>query len=337
MDLVDEVTIEVKAGSGGPGVSHFAREKYVPLAGPDGGDGGDGGSVIMVADSNIHTLLDFTYRPRWEAKSGRPGGTNNRAGRDAEDLIIRVPVGTEVLQLPEKTLIVDFIESGQSKVIAKGGRGGKGNTFFKSATDRAPEHSQPGESGGAGSFLLSLKLIADVALVGLPNAGKSTLISRISAAKPKIANYPFTTLSPNLGVVKSKGSAFVVADIPGLISGAHQGKGLGIKFLKHIERCKFLAHLIEALPLNAQGESRPLEEVYEEIRSELESYSQELAAKPELIVITKADLLPEDADIQELIAPFQRRGLPCLAISSATGKGLEELVDKLGERVFVST
>lgn len=253
MKFIDEATIFVEAGHGGSGIKSFYREKFVPLGGPDGGNGGRGGSVVLVATSNLTTLLDFHFQPRWKATDGLKGQGSRKDGRAGDDLIIQVPVGTQVYKsagFDEKKepilgeLVCDFDQDGATLTLAQGGRGGKGNSFFKSPTNRAPEHFQPGEEGGIGEYVLSLKLVADVGLVGLPNAGKSTLISRISAARPKIADYPFTTLTPNLGVVQAKGGkSFVVADIPGLIPGAHQGKGLGIKFLKHVERTKVIAHL----------------------------------------------------------------------------------------------
>ena len=250
MQFLDEAIISIKAGHGGAGRTHFRREKFIPEGGPSGGDGGHGGSVYLVADTSKQTLLDFKFQPQWKAENGVMGGTSNKTGKSGEDIIVKVPPGTEVYNVDTGELIVDLTETEKPFCLARGGRGGKGNTFFKSATNRAPEHSQPGEPGDAGNFKLILKLIAHVGLIGLPNAGKSTLISTISSAKPKIADYPFTTLVPNLGVVQgSFGGSFVVADIPGLIPGASDGKGLGISFLKHIERTKILAHLIE-LPKN---------------------------------------------------------------------------------------
>ena len=234
MKFIDEATIEVQAGHGGSGCKHFRREKYVPYGGPDGGNGGNGGSVILVADENTQTLLDFRFKPKWKAENGCPGEGARRDGRAGENLLIKVPVGTQVLDVETDEVLADLFEKDQQYIIARGGRGGLGNTMFKSSTNRTPEYFQPGEEGEAGIYKLSLKLVADIGLIGLPNAGKSTLISRISAAKPKIADYPFTTLIPNLGVVKYGEGSFVVADIPGLIPGAHAGKGLGIRFLKHV-------------------------------------------------------------------------------------------------------
>jgi GTP-binding protein len=287
MKFIDEATILVEAGHGGSGIKSFYREKFVPLGGPDGGNGGRGGSVILVATANLTTLLDFHFQPRWKATDGLKGQGSRKDGKAGEDLIIKVPVGTQVYKsagFDENKepilgdLVCDFDKDGATMTLAQGGRGGKGNSFFKSPTNRAPEHFQPGEEGESGEYVLSLKLVADVGLVGLPNAGKSTLISRISAARPKIADYPFTTLTPNLGVVQAKGGrSFVVADIPGLIPGAHQGKGLGIKFLKHVERTKVIAHLIDPSQLKDDGSPFPPLEAWEAITNELRLFSPEIA------------------------------------------------------------
>lgn len=335
MKFIDEAEIHVRAGKGGPGCKHFRREKFVPLGGPDGGDGGAGGSVIAIADRNRHTLLDFHYHPHSHAEDGAGGEGNNRSGKAGENLYLRVPIGTQILRSETRDLVADLSEDQQEYVIAKGGRGGKGNNFFKSATNQAPEHFQPGEPGEEGSFILSLKLVADVGLVGFPNAGKSTLISRISAARPKIADYPFTTLTPNLGVVKGKGErSFVVADIPGLIPGAHEGRGLGIKFLKHIERTKIIAHLVNPLQRSEDGEPLAPLDSFNVINEELRSYSEILAEKPQLVVLTHLDAMSDRALVAEIVRAFEERGYRCLAVSSVSGEGIEQLIDTLSTAVL---
>ncbi|MDZ4785660.1 MAG: GTPase ObgE [bacterium] len=327
MKFVDEATIDVKAGKGGAGSVHFRREKYVPEGGPDGGDGGAGGSVILIADSNIHTLLDFHFQPKWNGENGGRGGGSGKSGGAGEDLIIKLPLGTQIFKQPDNQLVIDLTTVGQEFILAKGGRGGKGNEFFKSSTNRAPRHAQPGEAGEEGTYLLSLKLVAEVGLVGFPNAGKSTLISRISAARPKIADYPFTTLTPNLGVAKSRsGRSFVVADIPGLIPGAHQGKGLGIQFLKHIERTKVLAHLIDPNQTDPDGELISPEKSFDLINTELKNFSETLSAKKQIVVISKIDTINEK-DIAKFTKKFKSKGFECFAISSVSGAGLDELLD----------
>jgi GTP-binding protein len=334
MKFVDEATIEVKAGKGGAGAVSFRREKFVPLGGPDGGDGGRGGSVILVADPSKRTLLDFSTRPIWKAQNGKAGAGSRKTGKNGEDLLVNVPPGTEVLDYNNRELLFDIVEEDQKVVLAQGGRGGKGNDFFKSATNRAPDYAQPGEEGEEGRYILSLKLLADVGLLGLPNAGKSTLISRISASRPKIADYPFTTLVPNLGVVKGKGQhSFVVADIPGLIPGASEGKGLGIAFLKHIERTAVLCHLIDLTA--ALEEPQKCLDDYKSIRVELKTFSAELLKKPEIIVLTKADLLASDPQkVQQVKDKFEQSGCQTIVISSATSQGIQELIDLLSEMVF---
>jgi GTP-binding protein len=329
MKFVDEVSIEVQAGKGGAGSRHFRREKYVPLGGPDGGNGGDGGSVVVVADENKHTLLDFHYQPRWQADAGSKGDGARKDGKHGEDCIIKVPVGTEIIDPTSGELIADLNANGASVVIAKGGKGGKGNAFFKSPTNRAPDYAQPGLPGEQGAFTLSLKLVADVGLVGFPNAGKSTLISRLSEARPKIADYPFTTLVPNLGVAKLPGGdSFVIADIPGLIPGAHQGKGLGIQFLKHVERTRIILHLIDPTQLNEQGETISLVDSYLAIRHELEQFSSDLETKREVIVLTKSDAWEEE-QLADDLKYFQSHELPVLRISAVTGDGLTELLETI--------
>jgi GTP-binding protein len=336
MKFVDEVTIYVEAGHGGPGCKSFHREKFVPFGGPDGGDGGKGGDVVLVADRNKGTLLDFQFRPRWKAEDGNPGEGRNSSGKWGEDLLIHVPVGTSILRVDpenpeaEPVFVADLAQDQQRFVLVAGGRGGKGNAFFKSATNRVPEHTQPGEAGGSGTFVFSLKLVADVGLVGFPNAGKSTLISRISSAKPKIADYPFTTLTPNLGVVSGPGgSSFVVADIPGLIPGASDGKGLGIQFLKHIERTRVIAHLINPLELDENGQVLDVKESFATIQNELRNFSEALAEKPQLIVLTKCDAISAEEREKMLthLSPLAKLG--AVAISSVSGFGVQELINKL--------
>lgn len=335
MKFIDEVEIEVIAGKGGSGCKSFRREKFVPRGGPDGGDGGKGGSVILTADNNLLTLLDFRLKPQWKAQDGKPGQGGRREGKAGSDLHIKVPVGTEVIDLKSGKLLSDLSESGQCFVVARGGRGGKGNEFFKSPTNRAPEKFQPGEEGEQRSVKLSLKLMADVALIGLPNAGKSTLISRLSAAKPKIADYPFTTLTPNLGVVRAgQGKSFVIADIPGLVEGAHRGKGLGIRFLKHIERTRFLLHLIDVTASGDELDPKKLWTSYQEVNEELAKFSSELKNKPQIVVLTKIDVLGDAKKAEKLCGFFKRKKLSCFAVSSATGTGLKELLNGVTKKIF---
>ena len=328
MKFIDEALIEVRAGHGGKGCRHFRREAHVPFGGPDGGNGGRGGSVILRANENKQTLLDFKFTPLWKAEDGKPGQGARKDGKAGADVYIEVPVGTQVFDQTGLTMLADLSEHLQEFVAAEGGRGGLGNTAFKSPTNRAPEKSQPGEEGGQGTFLLSLKLVADVGLIGMPNAGKSTLISRISAARPKIADYPFTTLIPNLGVVGGEGArSFVVADIPGLIPGAHEGKGLGIRFLKHIERTKVLVHLVDVTPA-AEGDAAGIVTAYDAIRLELKHFSDILQSKPELIAITKIDAV-SDSVIEACEKAFNERALECISISSVSGRGLDRLLRKI--------
>ncbi|MCA1927872.1 MAG: GTPase ObgE, partial [Calditerrivibrio sp.] len=284
MKFIDIVKIIVKAGNGGDGCISFRREKYVPKGGPDGGHGGKGGDIVLVGDSSKHTLLDLNYKHIYKAERGAHGRGNDQNGKWGEDLFIKVPLGTIVKNADNDEIIGEIIKNGETLVVAKGGRGGRGNLAFVSSTQRAPRIAEPGEAGEEFTLILELKLIADVGIVGFPNAGKSTFISVVSAAKPKIADYPFTTLAPNLGVVKGEfGKSFVLADMPGLIEGAHEGQGLGIQFLKHIERTKFILHFVDA-----SSESSMIEN-YRKIRRELEMFSPLLAEKYEIIVATKID------------------------------------------------
>ncbi len=314
--FIDRVVVNLKAGDGGSGISSFRREKFVPLGGPDGGDGGRGGDVILVGDSNLATLLDYTYRDSWTAPAGDHGSGVNKSGKAGKDIIMPVPVGTVVRDLTTSEYIGEIMEDGDRLVVAKGGRGGKGNSHFVTATHQSPREFQPGEDGETRTLELELKLIADVGLVGQPNAGKSTLLSVISAARPKIGDYPFTTLSPNLGVVQlSDGRTFVVADLPGIIEGAHEGKGLGLQFLRHIERTRMLAFLI---PIDAMD----WQEEYDQLRREIESYSPELAQKPHCVVFTKMDLFAN-----EPAPPIEASdAFGVFAISAAGREGLEPLL-----------
>jgi GTP-binding protein len=313
--FIDRVTVRVAAGNGGSGISSFRREKFAPLGGPDGGDGGKGGDVIIVGDNNLATLLDFTYRDSWEAESGKHGSGSNKTGASGADIILPVPPGTIVRDKETNEIVGEVLESGDQFVVAKGGRGGKGNAWFATSVHRSPREWQPGEDGETRTLELELKLIADVGLVGQPNAGKSTLLSVISAARPKIADYPFTTLAPNLGVVQmSDHRTFVVADIPGIIEGAHEGKGLGLQFLRHIERTRILAFLVPIDSDDWQAE-------YDQLRSEIEQYSEALARKPHCVVFTKMDLLGEDEP-----APIEApEAFGVYAISAAGRTGLDEL------------
>ena len=318
--FVDRVQIFVEGGSGGSGCVSFRREKYVPRGGPDGGNGGHGGSVIIVAEEGVDSLAALSQRKHWRADPGRPGQSGNCHGRSAEDLVIRVPPGTMILDADEKFVLKDLVHSGDQVIVAQGGRGGFGNTHYKSSTNRAPRQSTPGEEGHRRNLVLELKAIADVGLVGKPNAGKSTLLSRLSRARPEIADYPFTTKFPNLGRVSIDADhSFVLADIPGLIEGASEGLGLGHEFLRHIERAGILVHLVEPAPMDG---SDPIEN-YETIHRELENYSPKLVERPEIVVVSKAEL-PEADEVRAQLA--ERLGHDVLAISAVTGQGLHDLV-----------
>ena len=326
--FVDEVDIHVTAGAGGNGCLSFRREKYVPRGGPDGGDGGSGGSVYVTAIATKNTLIDFRYHPDFKARRGQHGKGSNRTGQTAEDLEITVPVGTLVFEKDgdDQRLVADLAEEGQRVLVARGGRGGRGNARFVSSTNRAPRRTEPGEDGEQKQLHLELKLLADVGLVGFPNAGKSTLISRISAAHPKIADYPFTTLTPNLGVVSLSGDrSFVVADVPGLIKGAHEGHGLGHQFLRHIERTKILVHLVDVS--SASGRD-PVED-FDIIRDELQRFDEQVAAKPQIVVATKIDALDDPARLDSLRGHVRKKRLPFVTISAVSGEGLDELLETI--------
>jgi GTP-binding protein len=325
--FVDRVTIFVKGGDGGRGCCSFRREKYVPKGGPDGGDGGDGGSVIIRAVAGADSLADIVNRKHVRAPNGSPGSGAQKTGRSAKDIVINVPPGTVIYDRERGNILRDLTEAGNEVVVGKGGRGGRGNKYFASATNRTPREYEPGEEGEERWLILELKVIADAGLIGLPNAGKSTLLSRLSQAHPEISDYPFTTKHPNLGVVHSGGErVFVLADLPGLIEGAHSGVGLGHEFLRHVERTRVLVHLVEPLPLDS---SDPLQN-YRMVRHELELYRHELAQKPEVVVVSKSELTNSD----EIRARLQRElGCEVLAISAVTGQGLAQLVGRVAEQL----
>jgi len=326
--FVDEAVIQVKAGDGGMGCVSFRREKYVPKGGPDGGDGGDGGSVILLADSSKDTLLDFAGKHHWKAPRGEQGMGKKMAGLTGEDMIVPVPAGTLVYDDEHKILLADLDVPGKRVVVARGGKGGRGNWHFKSPTNQAPRFAEPGTDGQERTLRLELKLIADVGLVGMPNAGKSTLLRAISAARPKVADYPFTTLDPQLGIVElSSDRRMVVADIPGLIEGAQHGAGLGHAFLKHIERTKIIVHLLDLYPIDG---SDPAEN-YRKIRGELESFSEELANKREVIAPNKMDLATDSAALDHLKQELGDKEI--FPISGASHQGLQPLLQRLWEIV----
>jgi GTP-binding protein len=321
--FIDRTKIRVQGGNGGNGVTAFRREKFVPRGGPSGGDGGRGGDVWMEADESLNTLLHLRYNPEHIAERGRHGEGSNRSGREGVDTVVRVPVGTQVFDAATSELLKDFTEHGERWLAARGGRGGFGNAHFATSTNRAPRYHQDGSEGEERELQLELKLLADVGLVGFPNAGKSTLISTVSAAKPKIADYPFTTLEPHLGVVDlGEFRTFVVADIPGLIEGAHKGAGLGDRFLRHVERTKLLLHLVDVSSLSG----RDAVQDYETINKELAAYDARLAARPQIVVATKLDALDEPERLESLRQKAEAEGHPFYAISSATKQGVKELV-----------
>ncbi|MCG3180326.1 MAG: GTPase Obg [Phycisphaerae bacterium] len=325
--FVDEADIHVRAGDGGSGCIAFRREAHVPRGGPDGGDGGNGGSVVFLADASLGTLSEFAGRHHWRAESGRPGSGANRTGRSGRDLVVPVPVGTQVFDGELGLMLCDLAAPGVRVCVARGGRGGLGNAAFATPSRQAPRYAEPGTPGQERRLHLELKLIADVGLIGLPNAGKSTLLASVSAARPRIADYPFTTLEPQLGMLELVGERrLVLADLPGLIAGAHQGVGLGDAFLKHIERTRVLCHLLDAAPVDG---SDPADN-YRAIRRELELYSRALAAKPEVVVLTKLDLTGA-AETADRVAG--ELGRPCLRISAVAGTGLRELGERMWQMV----
>ncbi len=328
--FIDEALITVNAGRGGDGICSFRREMFVPRGGPDGGDGGNGGNIVLTASRQITTLLDLRFRKHYRAEDGRPGRGANCTGRTGDDMIVILPVGTIVYDNQTNEALADLTTDEESVIIARGGRGGRGNSNFASSTNRVPTHFTHGTPGEERALRLELKLLADVGLVGLPNAGKSTLIAAVSAARPKIAHYPFTTLIPNLGVVRrGLDLSFVVADIPGLIEGAHEGRGLGFQFLRHIERTAFLLHLVD---VSAWAPDDPVES-FEILRQELAAYNSALTRRPFAIVATKIDVKGNTDRLVRIQSYCQSRQLTCLPISAATRDGLDELIAFVGKQV----
>jgi len=325
--FIDEAQIKVKSGDGGNGCISFRREKFIPKGGPDGGDGGRGGDVYFQTDVNLDTLLDFAGKHNWQAQNGSPGMGKNMSGPDGNDMIVKIPPGTLIYDSDIGLLLKDMNEAGMKIRICKGGDGGRGNKAFATSVNQAPRYAEPGGKGQERNLRLELKLIADVGLVGMPNAGKSTLISRCSAARPKIADYPFTTLEPVLGIAElSDYRRFVMADIPGLIEGAHKGSGLGFEFLRHIERTRILVHIIDIMPIDG---SDPVKN-YKTIRKELEKYSKELADKLEIIVANKIDMLTDDKPMKNLQKKLKKKIIP---ISAVSGEGIKDLRELLWKKV----
>jgi GTP-binding protein len=322
MKFLDEAKVYIRSGDGGNGCVSFRREKFIEFGGPNGGDGGKGGDVIAEAVEGLNTLIDYRYQQHFKAKNGRGGMGKDRHGASGDDMVMKVPVGTQIFEEDGETLLADLAKMGDRVVLAHGGNGGFGNTRFKSSTNRAPRHANPGQPGEERTIRLRLKLIADAGVVGLPNAGKSTFLAAVSAARPKIADYPFTTLHPQLGVVDIDGRTFVLADIPGLIEGAHEGAGLGDRFLGHIERCRVLLHLIDGTGEHAGKD-------YKTVRSELDAYGEELADKPEIVALNKADAMTPE-QVKEQVARLKRacKKTP-LILSGATGAGVPEVLRAL--------
>ena len=323
MQFIDLALIHIRSGTGGSGCTSFRREKFIEFGGPDGGDGGKGGNVVVKAISNLNTLIDFKYRRHYFAKNGKPGMGQNKTGANGEDIILNVPIGTEVLLENKKTLLVDLVCDGQQYVIAEGGNGGWGNSRFKSSTNQAPRQANKGLSGTELTLWLRLKLLADVGLVGLPNVGKSSLLSVMSNAKPKIGDFSFTTLTPNLGMVIYKQGDFILADIPGVIEGANLGKGIGIQFLGHIERCKVLVHVLDV-------SSNNLFDDFETTLNELNEYKSDLVGKIKCVVLNKVDIM-EGNKLQEIVKTFNKRGISVIPISTFTRVGIDKLKDHLLE------
>ena len=322
MKFLDQVKIYIKAGNGGDGSPSFRREKFIEYGGPDGGDGGKGGSVILKAEQNLNTLIDFRYQQHHKAKRGENGAGQNRTGKSGEDLILKVPLGTQVFEEDNKTLIYDFTKISEEFTAAAGGKGGLGNTRFKSSTNRAPRKFTKGTQGEEFTIWLQLKTIADIGIIGLPNAGKSSLLASVTNANPKIANYQFTTLNPNLGVASYDDKEITIADIPGLIEGAHKGTGLGIQFLKHIERCKSLLHLIDIT-------SEDLKKSYQQVKNELKKYSNKLIKKKELIVLNKIDLIDEK-EVNHIIKDFKKNTKSeVVAVSTLNKTSVSKIKSKL--------
>ena len=322
MKFLDQVKIYIKAGNGGDGSPSFRREKFIEFGGPDGGDGGNGGSVVLISERNLNTLIDYRYQQHHKAQRGDNGAGQNKTGKGGDDLILKVPIGTQVFEEDNKTLIYDFKKEGEKFVAAAGGKGGLGNTRFKSSTNRAPKKFTKGTKGEEFTIWLQLKTIADIGIIGLPNAGKSSLLAAITNANPKIANYKFTTLNPNLGVAQYDDKEVVLADIPGLVEGAHEGVGLGIQFLKHIERCKSLLHLIDITNLD-------IKESYEQVKKELANYSSEMMKKKEIVVLNKTDLVDKDI-IDEIILEFSKNiNCEIITLSTLDKNSIAQLKSKL--------
>ena len=320
-NFIDYVKIYCASGHGGAGSAHLHRAKYVPKGGPDGGDGGRGGHIILRANPQFWTLIHLKYRKNIHAEDGEKGGSDLRTGKNGTDIYLDVPIGTVAKNADTDEVLFEMMEAGEERILCRGGKGGLGNNNFKSATQQTPRFAQPGEEGEEGAFILELKLLADVGLVGFPNAGKSTLLATLTAAKPKIASYAFTTLEPNLGIVRYyDDKSFVMADIPGIIEGAHEGKGIGIRFLRHIERNSVLLFLVSV-------EEEDIAAAYKTLLQELKLYNPELLTKQRVLAITKCDLV--DAEIEKMIKPHLPRKIPCVFISSSTGEGLQELKDTL--------
>jgi GTP-binding protein len=325
--FIDFTKIKCKAGDGGPGAVSFRREKFIPKGGPDGGDGGKGGDIIVRANENLHTLHDIRYNKIYKAENGSPGGKSRRTGQAGQDIIIPVPLGTQIRDIKKVTKVFELLKPGEELILCQGGVGGRGNLRFKSSTKQTPRYAQPGESGGSGAYKFELKVLADVGLVGLPNAGKSTLLSQVSAARPRIADYPFTTLQPHLGIVKSgEFTSFVLADIPGLIEGASQGKGLGHQFLKHIERTKVIIYLIESQDPNPMN-------TFEMLRNELNSFKKTIVNKPYLVVRSKVDKKP----FSENNDNWKNFGYPVLNVSAHTDLGINELLKAINHILYEKT
>lgn len=332
MQFIDEAKITVISGNGGDGCMSFRREKFVPKGGPNGGDGGKGGDVVVVADANMSSLLDYRYKKEYRARNGQPGRGKDQHGKSGSDLIIPVPAGTMIIEDGET--LADLIEDGERFTVARGGGGGRGNSRFVSATNRAPRQVESGRPGVRREIKLELKVLADVGILGFPNAGKSTLISKISAARPRISGYPFTTLVPNLGVVSyGDHQSFVIADIPGIIEGAHKGLGLGIQFLKHVERTRLLVHMLDLDPISGRD---PVED-FDKINSELKEYSAKLAEKPQLVVLNKIDIAEARNREVETAGRLREKGIETLSISAVTGEGSRQLVYLVGERLRLLT
>ena len=322
MKFLDQVKIFIKAGNGGDGSPSFRREKFIEFGGPDGGDGGKGGSVILRAERNLNTLIDYRYQQHHKAKRGDNGSGQNRTGKNGDNLILKVPLGTQVFEEDNKTLIYDFIKIGEEFVVANGGKGGLGNTRFKSSTNRAPRKFTKGTVGQEFTIWLQLKTIADIGIIGLPNAGKSSLLAAITNANPKIANYQFTTLNPNLGVASYDDKEVTIADIPGLVEGAHKGTGLGIQFLKHVERCKYLLHMIDIT-------NKDIKKSYNQVKNELKKYNLKLSKKKELIVLNKIDLI-EKNEIKNIVKNFSKNlKAEIMTISTLEKKSLSKIKAKL--------